>query len=68
MGKKRKPNFPAKPSQVVNPVSQSSVVGSISHIQGEINVSPLPRPSDFEGYEQVLPGAASRLVCFSSVR
>ncbi|GIW33744.1 DUF2335 domain-containing protein [Meiothermus sp.] len=62
MGKRRKQNLPAKPSQVVNPVSKSPVIGTFSHIQGEINVSPLPKPSDFEGYERVLPGAASRLM------
>lgn len=62
MGKRRKQSLPAKPTQVVNPVSKSPVIGTFSHIQGEINVSPLPKPSDFEGYERVLPGAASRLM------
>lgn len=57
--KSQNQNLPAKNQA---PELHPRIQASYSHVRGEITVSPLPNPADYGAYEQILPGAAERLM------
>lgn len=53
-------NNPPKLTPIINPTSSQSE--SIDSVDLELHLGPLPQARDFADYEQVLPGAAHRIL------
>ena len=63
--KKSVPANPAVPTEV--PGSDGNLV-AVSAVRSEVRTGPLPPPRDFAEYEQILPGAAERILSMAEAR